>query len=214
MDGLRRHRDLPFLDLDNNGAERALRTPVIGRKNFYGSGAAWAAHLAAGIWTITATAAQNDTEPLHLLTDYLTACAENGGKPLTGGKLDPFLPWTPQDAPAAPPTARMTPPTTRKPGSPRSDPPAAAPGSAFRCRRPLTRAHRFTDYLSMVRIHHLPHPRSASSGALGAPLSCFRGAQPAATRGGQMPPVVGYTRDGSCLGASVHALSVTLLRLP
>ena len=48
-DGLRRHRDLPFLDLDNNGAERALRTPVIGRKNFYGSGAAWAAHLAAGI---------------------------------------------------------------------------------------------------------------------------------------------------------------------
>ena len=94
-DGLRRHRDLPFLDLDNNGAERALRTPVIGRKNFYGSGAAWAAHLAAGIWTITATAAQNDTEPLHLLTDYLTACAENGGKPLTGGKLDPFLPWTP-----------------------------------------------------------------------------------------------------------------------
>ena len=68
---------------------------VIGRKNFYGSGAAWAAHLAAGIWTITATAAQNDTEPLHLLTDYLTACAENGGKPLTGGKPDPFLPWTP-----------------------------------------------------------------------------------------------------------------------
>ena len=118
MDGLRRHRDLPFLDLDNNGAERALRTPVIGRKNFYGSGAAWAAHLAAGIWTITATAAQNDTEPLHLLTDYLTACAENGGKPLTGGKLDPFLPWTPADAPAAPPAARMTPPTTRKPGSP------------------------------------------------------------------------------------------------
>ena len=108
-DGLRRHRDLPFLDLDNNGAERALRTPVIGRKNFYGSGAAWAAHLAAGIWTITATAAQNDTEPLHLLTDYLTACAENGGKPLTGGKLDPFLPGPPQDAPAAPPAARMTP---------------------------------------------------------------------------------------------------------
>jgi hypothetical protein len=94
-DGLKRHRDLPHLDLDNNAAERALRTPVIGRKNFYGSGAAWAASLAAGIWTITATAAQNDIEPLHLLTDYLTSCARNGGKPLTGGKLDPFLPWTP-----------------------------------------------------------------------------------------------------------------------
>jgi hypothetical protein len=53
-DGLARHRDLPQLPLDNNTAERALRTPVIGRKNFYGSGAEWAAHLAADVWTITA----------------------------------------------------------------------------------------------------------------------------------------------------------------
>ena len=68
---------------------------MIGRKNFYGSGAAWAADLAADIWTITATAAQNDTEPLHLLTGYLTACAENGGKPLTSDQLGPYLPWTP-----------------------------------------------------------------------------------------------------------------------
>jgi len=94
-DGLSRHRDLPHLDLDNNAAERALRTPVIGRKNFYGSGAAWAADLAADIWTITATAACNGTEPLHQLAEYLTACAANGGKPLTGAQLDPYLPWTP-----------------------------------------------------------------------------------------------------------------------
>jgi transposase len=94
-DGLGRHRDLPCLDLDNNAAERALRTPVIGRKNFYGSGAAWAADLAAGIWTITATAAQNDIEPLHLLAGYLTSCARNDGKPLTDDQLEPFLPWTP-----------------------------------------------------------------------------------------------------------------------
>ena len=80
---------------DNNGAERALRTPVIGRKNFYGSGAAWAAHLAADTWTITSTATRNGIEPLHLLADFLTACAANGGKPLTGAQLDPFLPWTP-----------------------------------------------------------------------------------------------------------------------
>ena len=32
-DGLARHQDLPQLPLDNNIAERALRTPVIGRKN-------------------------------------------------------------------------------------------------------------------------------------------------------------------------------------
>ena len=42
-DGLARHQELPQLPLDNNTAERALRTPVIGRKNFYGSGAEWAA---------------------------------------------------------------------------------------------------------------------------------------------------------------------------
>ena len=41
-DGLARHQELPQLPLDNNTAERALRTPVIGRKNFYGSGAEWA----------------------------------------------------------------------------------------------------------------------------------------------------------------------------
>ena len=81
---------------DNNTAERALRTPVIGRKNFYGSGAQWAADLAADVWTVTATAARHDIEPLSLLTDYLQACAQRGGTAPAGAGLDPFLPWTPQ----------------------------------------------------------------------------------------------------------------------
>lgn len=42
----------PKIPLDNNAAERCLRTPVVGRKNFYGSGATWSAELAAMIWTI------------------------------------------------------------------------------------------------------------------------------------------------------------------
>ena len=95
-DGLARHQDLPQLPLDNNRAERALRTPVIGRKNFYGSGAQWAAHLAADVWTVTATAARHGIEPLSLLTGYLQACAEHGGTAPAGVGLDPFLPWTPQ----------------------------------------------------------------------------------------------------------------------
>ena len=68
---------------------------MIGRKNFYGSGAEWAAHLAADVWTVTATAARHGIEPLGLLTGYLQACAEHGGAP-AGADLDPFLPWTPQ----------------------------------------------------------------------------------------------------------------------
>ena len=95
-DGLARHQELPQLPLDNNPAERALRTPVIGRKNFYGSGAEWAAHLAADVWTITATAARHGIEPLSLLTGYLQACAEHGGTAPARAGLDPFLPWTPQ----------------------------------------------------------------------------------------------------------------------
>ncbi len=95
-DGLARHQDLPQLPLDNNRAERALRTPVIGRKNFYGSGAQWAADLAADIWTITATAAQHGIEPLQLMTGYLQACAYADGTAPAGADLDPYLPWTPQ----------------------------------------------------------------------------------------------------------------------
>ena len=95
-DGLARHQHLPQLPLDNNTAERALRTPVIGRKNFYGSGAEWAAHLAADVWTVTATAARHDIEPLGLLTGYLHECARNGGAAPAGTGLDSFLPWTPQ----------------------------------------------------------------------------------------------------------------------
>lgn len=94
-DGLARHRDFPDLPLDNNVSERALRTPVVGRKNYYGSHAEWSAHLAARVWTITATAERHGLEPLTYLTDYLTACAQTGGKPLHGEDLDRFLPWLP-----------------------------------------------------------------------------------------------------------------------
>ncbi len=133
-DGLARHQDLPQLPLDNNRAERALRTPVIGRKNFYGSGAEWAAHLAADVWTVTATAARHDIEPLGLLTGYLQACAEHGGTAPAGAGLDPFLPWTPQGRarrrPASDPVPARNPrnPSPAKPA--RASPPHAAEGSS------------------------------------------------------------------------------------
>jgi hypothetical protein len=96
-DGLARHLDFPDLDLDNNAAERALRTPVIGRKNYYGNHAAWSAHLAARVWTVTATAERNGREPLAYLTDYLDACAAAGGRAPEGPALERFLVW--QDHP-------------------------------------------------------------------------------------------------------------------
>ena len=56
---LTRFLEDPNVPLDNNAAERCLRTPVVGRKNYYGSGATWSAELAAVIWTIAETAKQN-----------------------------------------------------------------------------------------------------------------------------------------------------------
>jgi transposase len=94
-DGLGRHRGFPDAALDNNESERMLRGPVVGRKNYYGSHAQWSAHLASRVWTITATAERHGLEPLTYLTDYLTACAETGGKPFQGEDLNQFLPWLP-----------------------------------------------------------------------------------------------------------------------
>jgi transposase len=62
---------------------------------YYGSQSAWAAHLAARVWTITATAERNGHEPLAYLTEYLNACAAAGGKAPEGPTLDRFLPWIP-----------------------------------------------------------------------------------------------------------------------
>ncbi|MGQ0777085.1 MAG: IS66 family transposase [Pseudonocardiales bacterium] len=92
-DGLVAHRDYPMISLDNNAAERALRRPVLTRKNAYGSRKDDAARLAARIWTVTATAEMAGLNVLTYLTAYLDACGRNGGKPLSGPELERFLPW-------------------------------------------------------------------------------------------------------------------------
>jgi transposase len=93
-DGLAAHRDYPMISMDNNAAERMIRGPVVTRKNAYGSRNEDAARLAATAWTVTATIQMAGLNPLTWLTAYLDECGRNGGKPLTGGKLDQFLPWS------------------------------------------------------------------------------------------------------------------------
>ncbi len=98
-DGLIAHRDYPMIGLDNNTAERAIRGPVVARKNAGGSRNEDAARLAATFWTVTATAEMAGLNVLTYLTAYLDACGRNGGKPLAGPELDRFLPWkaSPED---------------------------------------------------------------------------------------------------------------------
>jgi transposase len=92
-DGLIAHRGYPMISLDNNTAERALRRPVVTRKNANGSRNEDAAKLAARIWTVTATAEMAGLNVLTYLAAYLDACGRNGGKPPAGTGLDRFLPW-------------------------------------------------------------------------------------------------------------------------
>ena len=92
-DGLIAHRGYPMIGLDNNAAERAIRRPVVTRKNACGSRNEDAARLAARTWTVTATAEMAGLNVLTYLTAYLDACGRNGGKPITGADLERFLPW-------------------------------------------------------------------------------------------------------------------------
>jgi transposase len=91
--GLSAHREYPMISLDNNAAERALRRPVVTRKNAYGSRNGESARLAARIWTVTATAEMAGLNVLTYLTACLDASGRNVGKPLTGPALERFLPW-------------------------------------------------------------------------------------------------------------------------
>jgi transposase len=81
----------PEVPMDNNQAERTERGPVVGRKNFYGSGAVWAGQLAAWLFSLVATLRQWEINPRAWLTAYLTACAELGGK--APAEVTGWLPW-------------------------------------------------------------------------------------------------------------------------
>ena len=90
-DGLTVFVERPEVAMDNNAAERALRNPVVGRKNYYGSGSVWSAHLAAMMFSVLQTVLLWGLNPHHWLTAFLQACADHGGKSPTD--LSVFLPW-------------------------------------------------------------------------------------------------------------------------
>ncbi len=83
--------DAPQVPMDNNTAERRMRNPAMGRKNYYGSGSQWSAELAAMMFSLFQTLLLWKLNPHHWLYHYLNACAENGGQAPTD--LTPFIPW-------------------------------------------------------------------------------------------------------------------------
>jgi transposase len=91
-EGLTRFLDDPRIPMDNNASERRVRGPALGRKNYYGSGSLWSGRLAAMLFSLFATLNMAGLNVRTWLTDYLTTCAANGGRPPSD--VSPFLPWT------------------------------------------------------------------------------------------------------------------------
>ena len=112
-EGLTRFVTNPGIPMDNNAAEQAIRTGVLGRKNYYGSGNDWSEELAAFLFSVFMTLKIWDINPNNherkipfsspmvmkkiffrakiWMSAYLDACAENDRKPPED--LAPYLPW-------------------------------------------------------------------------------------------------------------------------
>ena len=69
--GLSLFVELPAIPMDNNSSERALRNPVVGRKNYYGSGACWSGGLAADLFSIFTTLEMNNMGSRHFFGQNL-----------------------------------------------------------------------------------------------------------------------------------------------
>ena len=84
--------DKPYVPMDNNTGERAIRGPVIGRRLSFGSDSETGAGFTATMYSVAGTLAIAGIDVRRWLTEWLTACAENGGKP--PDDLEPWLPWS------------------------------------------------------------------------------------------------------------------------
>lgn len=89
--GLTLFVDDPRIPLDNNWAERLIRNPALGRKNYYGSGSEWSGRLAMMQFSLFATLELWNINPQKWLAWYFEACAQNGGQ-APENPAD-FLPW-------------------------------------------------------------------------------------------------------------------------
>lgn len=69
----------PLVPLDNNHAERALRGPVVGRKNHYGSRSKRGTEVASLFYTLCETAKLQGVEPRAYLLKAAYAAIEQPG---------------------------------------------------------------------------------------------------------------------------------------
>jgi len=89
--GLTLFFEFPEIPLDNNLAERQLRKPVVGRKNFYGTHSDKSTKATAIFYSIITTCKLHNINPNKFLIRYLNFCANNKTPP-EGELLSNFLP--------------------------------------------------------------------------------------------------------------------------
>jgi transposase len=82
-DRLKRFIDDPLIPLDNNGTERGIRGPVVGRKNHYGSKSERGTEVASLFYSLIETAKLHDVDPARYLREGVRA-ADRGAV---------LLPW-------------------------------------------------------------------------------------------------------------------------
>jgi hypothetical protein len=85
---LTRFLDDGQIEIDNNAAERALRSVAVGRKNYLFLGSDKGGDRAATLYSLLGTAKLNDINPEKYLTHVLSVIADH-----KVNKVDELLPW-------------------------------------------------------------------------------------------------------------------------
>ena len=85
---LKRFLDDGKIEIDNNAAERAMRSIALGRKNWLFAGSDAGGETAAAIYSITETAKLNGINPWEYLKQVLTRIQDHNAK-----KVAELLPW-------------------------------------------------------------------------------------------------------------------------
>jgi transposase len=83
------------VEMDNNAAERALRTVAIGRKNYLFAGSDAGGERAAAIYSLLGSAKLNGIDPEAYMTNVLRCLADH---PIN--RIEELLPWNLFPAPA------------------------------------------------------------------------------------------------------------------